>query len=78
MTNISGIDYSAWGNQQAKEIAQKVDKDGVKGLQGTEIFHFVREAKSSNIDKAEVFELMGVNISGTRASSSGTIRPKSE
>lgn len=78
MAKVNGIDYSSWANQQAKEIAQKVDKDGVKGLQGTEVFNFTKEAKSNNIDKAEVFELLGLNISKTRAGSSSAVREKSE
>ena len=77
MTQVNGINYSLWTNGQAKQIAQNVDKDGVKGLQGTEIFAFAKSAKNNNIEKAEVFELLGLNISKTRADSTST-RPKSE
>ena len=36
MAEINGIDYSTWANKQLAQIAQSVDKDGVKGLQGKE------------------------------------------
>lgn len=61
------IDYSAWTNSKAVEIAKKVDTDGAKGLQGQEVSAFMRSAIESNIQKAEIFELMGLNISGTKS-----------
>ena len=69
MTKINGIDYSVWINKQAAQIASSVDKDGVKGLQGKEIFDFTKAAKDNKIDKTEVYELLGLNVSKTRAGS---------
>ena len=78
MTGIDRIDYSAWTNSAAKEIAQKVDKDGVKGLQGQEIFEFARAAKAGNIEKEELAELLGVSISSrTKASARAASAPRS-
>ncbi len=72
MTKINGIDYSAWTNKQAVQIAANIDKDGVKGLHGKEIFDFAKAAKNSNIEKEEVFELLGLKIVQNRASASNT------
>lgn len=69
MTKINGIDYSVWNNQKAIQIAKNIDQDGVKGLQGKEIFDFVKTAKENKIEKTELFELMGLNISKNRAAS---------
>lgn len=71
MTGKINLDYSAWTNKKAVELAQKADKDGTKGLQGTEISAFMKSAINSNMDKAEVYELMGLNVARahvTRAS----------
>ena len=72
MTNINGIDYSLWTNQKAIKIAQNNDKDGVNGLQGTEIFNFAKEAKLNNFEKTEISELLGLNVSKNRAASNRT------
>ena len=65
---IDKIDYSAWTNTSAKLLAKQVDKDGVQGLQGQEIFNFARAARENNIEKTEIFELLGVSVSSrTRA-----------
>ena len=72
MTKINGIDYSVWANKQAVQIASSVDKDGVKGLQGKEIFDFVKAAKDNKIDKTEVFELLGLKVAKTRCEASKT------
>lgn len=79
MAGIDKIDYSAWTNKSAKELARKVDADGVKGLQGREIFNFARAARESNIEQTEIFELLGVSTSSeTRAevSAVSASRPK--
>ena len=68
MAGINNIDYSAWSNSKAVEYAKKADTDGVKGLQGKEIFNFARNVASS-IDKEEIRELLGLSVSQTRASS---------
>lgn len=78
MTQVNGIDYSDWENKQAYYIAKRADKNGIQGLQGTEVFNFVKEAKNSNFEKAEVCELLGLNLSATRAASSSSVRTKSE
>ena len=70
MTGNLNVDYSTWSNQKAVEIAKKVDTDGVKGLQGQEISKFMTSAIDNNMKQAEIFELMGLNISNTRAASS--------
>ena len=77
MVQISGIDYSQWKNKSAFYMAKRSDKNGVPGLQGTEVFGFVKEAKASNLEKAEIFELMGLNIPTARAASSASAREKS-
>lgn len=61
------IDYLNWANQKAVELAKKVDKDGIKGLQGKEVSAFMRSAIDNNISKDDVYELMGVSLSKTRA-----------
>lgn len=76
MAGINGIDYSAWSDKKAAEIARKCDKDGVNGLQGKEVFDFAKAAAENNIQKAEVYELMGLNISKTRAESKAFAREK--
>lgn len=68
MDRIDKVDYSTWTNVRARELAQKADTDNVKGLQGQEIFNFVRSAKADGIEKAEISELLGMSISAqTRA-----------
>ena len=66
---IDKIDYSNWKNQKLFNLAKQADTNGTKGLQGEEISAFMRSAVKNNINKAEVYELMGINIS--RASASG-------
>lgn len=63
------IDYSAWTNQKAVQIAQQVDKNGVNGLQGQEISAFMRAAVENKIQKEEIFELMGVEINTQKTGS---------
>ena len=70
MAGIDKIDYSLWQNTIAKNIAQNVDNDGVKGLQGHEVFDFARSAKN-NIDKTEIFELLGISISPITRAATG-------
>ena len=78
MVGNININYSAWANQKAYKLAKQADKDGVQGLQGQEITEFTREARANNIDKSEIYELMGLNISKTRAKSGSGAREKSE
>ena len=68
MAGINNIDYSNWSNNKAVEYAKQVDTDGVKGLQGHEIFNFARTAAAS-MEKAEIYELLGLSVSQTRSSS---------
>ena len=63
MTRIDNIDYSAWTNQKAVKIAKKVDKDGIAGLSLQEAFNFVQKAYAQNIDKSEIYELIGLSVS---------------
>ena len=60
---IDKIDYSTWTNQKAVQLAKKVDTDGIKGLQGKEIFDFTRLAIDNNIECAEIKELLGLEVS---------------
>ena len=76
MTEIGSINYSQWTNSQAARIAKRADTDGVKGLQGKEIFNFVQSAIASDINKTELNELLGVSISKTRAESKALAREK--
>ena len=60
-------------------MAKKADTDGVKGLQGHEIFDFARSAKANNIEQTEIFELLGVSVSANnRAAASKSAAPKSD
>ena len=75
MAGIDKIDYSAWTNSTAKELAKQADTNGVNGLQGQEIFNFARAAKENNIGKAELSELLGASFSSaTRAAAASAPR----
>ena len=67
MAGINNIDYSDWSNKKLASLAKKADSDGVKGLQGQEIFNFVRSAVDNSINKSEIYELMGLTVTNTRA-----------
>ena len=72
--SIDKIDYSTWKNQKAIQLAKQADTDGIKGLQGKEIFNFAHLAIENNIEQAEVKELLGFKVSPnirTRGSNSG-------
>ena len=70
MAGINNIDYSAWTNATAKELAQKADKNGIKGLQGQEIFNFAQIARKNNIEEPTISSLLGLST----ASSSKTAK----
>lgn len=76
MAGIDNIDYSNWSNKQAANIAKMVDTDGITGLKGKEILKFYQSAIASDIQKADIYELMGVNISKTRGDSKAHAREK--
>ena len=53
------IDYSKWSDKNAAELAENIDTDGVKGLQGKEISKFAVSAMDN--------ELIGLTTAKTRA-----------
>ena len=77
MSNINNVDYSNWSNSKAYEIASRVDRNGVNGLQYTELIDFAREAKNSRMDKTEIYELLGISVNQTRSAKASVSRPKS-
>lgn len=78
MVNFFGVNYSLWTNNNAYQMAKKVDKDGTDGLQGTETFAFAQEAKANNVEKDDFMQLMGLETSQTRAADTAFSRGKSE
>ncbi len=60
---MKSIDYSNWANTKLQAYAKQVDKDGVKGLNGQEIFEFARLAKTNNVERTEIAALLGANFS---------------
>lgn len=60
---MKSIDYSTWKNSRLQAYAAQVDRDGVKGLSGQEVFEFARIAKENNVNKSEIAELLGASFS---------------
>ena len=65
---VDSIDYSTWRNPTLQAIAKQSDKDGIKGLNGIEIFDFARTAKEQGIDNRTISELLGMEFSSKKPS----------
>lgn len=65
---VESIDYSNWRNPSLQAIAKQSDKDGIKGLNGIEVFDFARAAKEQGIDNRTISELFGMKFSSKNAS----------
>lgn len=63
------IDYTNLTNKKALKIAQQIDNDGKKGLQGIEVFNFTKQAINNNIEKEDLAQLLGVTLGATKSPS---------
>lgn len=66
MNKINNINYTNWTNTKAKNIAKQVDKDGIQGLNNEEVIDFIKLAASQNMEKTEVYERLGVEVTNNK------------
>ena len=73
MVGNINLNYSAWTNRRAYNLAKKADTDENKGLQGSEVTDFVRSSIDNNIKKSEIYGLMGLTLSNARKTSTRAV-----